>query len=81
MKIEFTKRAKGDLEALPRNVAIRILKKLNFYTKQRKPLIFAKALKGSYGEYRFRIGKYRVVFDKIKNTIFILRIGKRDEIY
>jgi len=81
MKIEFAKRAKEDLDALPRNVAIRILKKLNFYTKQKKPLVFAKVLKGSYGEYRFRIGKYRVVFDRIKNTIFILRIGKRDEIY
>lgn len=81
MKVEFTKRAKEDLDRLPRSVAIRILKKLDFYTKQKEPLIFAKTLKGSLGECRFRVGKYRIVFDKIGDTIFILRIGKRDEIY
>lgn len=81
MKIEFTKQAKEDLDSLPKNIAERILKKLSFYATQKDSLAFAKTLKGNYGEYRFRIGKYRVVFDRIKNTIYILKIGKRDEIY
>lgn len=81
MKIVFTKKAKEDLNSLPENIAKRILKKLMFFIEQKDFLDFAKALKGSYGEYRFRVGKYRIVFDKAQDTIYILRIGKRDEIY
>ena len=81
MNIEFTKRAKEDLDDLPKETAIRILGKLNFYAKQKKPLLFARALIGGMGEYRYRVGKYRIVFDVHADTVFILRIGKRDEIY
>ena len=33
------------------------------------------------GEFRFRIGDYRVIFDIIGKKIFILAIKKRDEAY
>jgi mRNA interferase RelE/StbE len=33
------------------------------------------------GEYRFRIGDYRVIFDIEGNEIVVLRVGHRREIY
>ena len=33
------------------------------------------------GEYRFRIGDYRVIFDTVKESIIILSIGHRKDIY
>jgi mRNA interferase RelE/StbE len=33
------------------------------------------------GEYRFRIGDYRVIFDIEENEIVVLKVGHRREIY
>jgi len=59
-----------------------IVKKLEFFTKTPNPLSFAKRLThfGS-GQYRFRIGDYRVTFDINEKTIIVLAIGHRSEIY
>ncbi len=60
----------------------RILKKLQFYSLQENPLTFAEKLKDQrFGEYRFRIGDYRILFDVKKNVLFILKVGHRKEIY
>jgi len=48
------------------------------------PLSLGKPLKGIFkGLYRYRFGDYRVIYsiDKKENSIFILRIGKRKNIY
>lgn len=61
----------------------RILKKLKFYALQENPLNFAKRLTNRrLGEYRFRVGNYRILFDFSENgNIKILKIGHRSEIY
>lgn len=60
----------------------RILKKLQFYSLQENPLTFAEKLKDQrFGEYRFRIGDYRILFDVKKNILLILKVGHRKEIY
>jgi len=33
------------------------------------------------GQYRFRIGDYRVVFDIEGDTLFVLDVGHRKDIY
>jgi mRNA interferase RelE/StbE len=33
------------------------------------------------GSYRFRIGDYRVIFDREGDEIVVLRVGDRREIY
>ncbi len=38
-------------------------------------------LKGSSNEFRLRIGKYRVVFTKEMNDIYVTRIDSRGGIY
>lgn len=62
-KLEYTKNAVKDLHRLEKQIAIRILKKMDFFSKQEDPLSFAKKLTdSSVGEYRFRVGDYRVLF-------------------
>jgi mRNA interferase RelE/StbE len=33
------------------------------------------------GQWRFRVGDYRIRYDIIEETVFILRIGHRREVY
>ncbi len=82
MKIFYAQRAEQQLEKLPRAVQKRIAEKMRFYVAQENPLAFAERLTDyREGEFRFRIGDYRVSFDVKKNAVYILKIGKRDKMY
>ncbi len=82
MEIIFSERARKEWSRLERSVQNQLRKKIEFYLQSGQPLKFAEKLKdGSLGEYRFRIGDYRIVFDLEGNTIFVLRVGHRKEIY
>ncbi len=84
MKYYFKPSALRDLKKLPKNIRKRILDKLDFYMKKDNPFIFAKPIKDkTLGDYRFRIGDYRVIFDydSKQNIIIILKIGHRKDIY
>lgn len=72
--------------------AIKDIKKLDSVTKKRlrqalekfsqNPIGYSKKLISSeLGEYRFRVGNYRIIFDLSGKKIIILRIGHRREIY
>ncbi|HUD81480.1 MAG TPA: type II toxin-antitoxin system RelE/ParE family toxin, partial [Patescibacteria group bacterium] len=75
-KVVFKPTAIKDLRRLPVNIQKRIGKKLEFFFKQNEPLDYAVPLIGNskVGDYRFRVGDYRVVFDLNKNKIIILMI-------
>lgn len=82
MEIFYTNKAVKQLENLPRQIQKRIVEKMRFYAKQENPLKFAKRLTDyREGEFRFRIGEYRLIFDVVKDKIYILKIDKRDKIY
>ncbi len=82
MEIIFSERARKEWSRLERSVQNQLRKKIEFYLQSGQPLKFAEKLKdSSLGEYRFRIGDYRIVFDLEGNTIFVLRVGHRKEIY
>ena len=82
MKIFYTQKAAEQLKNFPYETQKRIVKKMRFYAKQKYPLKFAKRLNDyRQGEYRFRIGDCRVIFDAKKDVIYVLKIGKRDKIY
>ena len=75
-----------DLQKLDQTVAQRIATKLRFFAQQENPLRFAERLTNSpYGEYRFRVGDYRILFDVnargIITVLVILRIKHRREAY
>ena len=78
-QIEWTKKALDNLYELDNFISQRIAKKINelsinpFFND-------VKRLKGIHG-YRLRIGDYRVIFDIEGDSIFILKIGHRKNIY
>ncbi|MEK7625245.1 MAG: type II toxin-antitoxin system RelE/ParE family toxin [Patescibacteria group bacterium] len=84
-QLSYAASARNDLEHLDPNVARRILDKLDWYVMQENPLRFAEHLTDSpHGEYRFRVGDYRVLFDVRRGIIIvleILRIKHRREVY
>ena len=85
-QLQYTKNALKDLKKLEKKTAQRIIEKLDFFMKQKKPLSAAKKLKDpKYGEYRFRIGDYRVIFDVDEkgklHILMILAVKHRKEVY
>ncbi|MEK7665134.1 MAG: type II toxin-antitoxin system RelE/ParE family toxin [Patescibacteria group bacterium] len=82
MEIYYTLKAQSDLENLSRNAQERIAHKMRFYVSQKDPIKFAKKLIDSReGEFRFRVGDWRIFFDVKGNKIFILSIKHRSKAY
>ena len=82
MKIVFSHYAFQKLEKLDKNLQARILQKLRFYSTQRDSLKFAKHLRDrKLGQFSFRIGDYRVMFDCGENKILVVDVDRRDKVY
>lgn len=78
----FKPQAVSDLKKLPKEIQKRIIRKLDYYISTANPLSFADSLINyEIGQYRFRIGDYRVIFDIADKKIIILTLGHRREIY
>ena len=76
----YTQRAVKDIQKLEAQIKARIGKTLLRYKEA--PLDFAERLtEPVIGNYRFRIGDYRVIFDIEGQDIVVLRVGHRREIY
>jgi mRNA interferase RelE/StbE len=80
MEIAFSPGAWRDWRKLPAAVQSRLKEKLLRYS--RDPLKYAvKLTNPQLGQYRFRVGEYRIVFDFAGETLFVLAVGHRREIY
>jgi mRNA interferase RelE/StbE len=81
-RIVFARSSKKDLGKLDRVVRQRIAQKLQYFLEQEDPLIYARQLVHSnIGTYRFRIGHYRIVFDVDGDTIQVVSVKHRGEVY
>lgn len=79
---EFTKKSQEQFARLDNQVKKRIIAKLDFWTRSNKPLQFAQSLTNSeLGEYRFRVGDYRVIVEVKEENLVVLAVGHRKEIY
>lgn len=79
-RLVYTNRAVKDIKGLDSAAKERIGKTLLRYEED--PLQYAERLTDSkLGDYRFRIGDYRVIFDIEGDEIVVLRVGHRREIY
>ncbi|MEN8253043.1 MAG: type II toxin-antitoxin system RelE/ParE family toxin [Patescibacteria group bacterium] len=79
---QFTPQFRKDFKKLPKLIQTKIINKLEYFLETRKPLSFAKQLKNfELGEYRFRIGDYRVIFDLEDEVLVVHKVGHRREIY
>lgn len=81
-RLEISGKASKDIKSLDSVIQKRIARKLMFFLVQDDPLSFAKKLVDSKdGNYRWRIGHYRVVFDVNDDIILLLRIQHRGQVY
>jgi mRNA-degrading endonuclease RelE of RelBE toxin-antitoxin system len=80
MLVRFSETADDQLDRLPHRLQVRIVEKLELYSLQPDPLKFAEPLTGS-SEYRFRFGDYRVIFEVLRDTLWVTAIKRRDEAY
>ena len=72
--VDYSKTAVKDIKKLDTVMKKRLEKKLELYCKD--PKKYAKKLHFSQiGDYRFRIGKLRVVFDLDARRVNVLRVG------
>lgn len=82
MQYFFKRQALKQIQKFPKDIQIRIIKKLDFYCTQDDPVEFAEPLvRSELGSYRFRVGDYRVIFDYEDDGITVLLVGHRRDIY
>lgn len=82
MEIRYSYPARDDFKKLPRETQKRIAKKMRFYAEQEDPLKFAERLTNHEdGDFRFRVGRWRIFFDVNKHRIEVLRIKPRPKAY
>lgn len=80
-KIKISSDARKDIKKLEKpelkklDKAIMMLSNTPFQPQTKKLTDFP------YGEYRYRIGDHRIIFDIYSDTILILRIQHRKEVY
>ncbi len=81
-EVLFTLSAIKNLGRLDSVQQQRIRAKLTQYAKSGNPLMFARQLSGvKPPTYRYRIGKYRVIFDVKGTSLRILNVSLRDKAY
>ena len=82
MNYDFKGNSAKEFSKLPKKAQLQIKGKLDFYISAPSPLDFAEHLTDyDLGEYRFRIGDYRVAFDVENDTVKILKVGHRKDVY
>ena len=82
MEVFYTRKSAKQLKSLPYSIQKRIVEKMRFYASQNDPLKFAEHLSDRReGEFRFRVGNYRLIFDVRANVIYVLKIDRRDKVY
>ena len=81
VKVEWTERAIKDLEELDKAVARRILRKVDWFSRNFERLAL-EPLSGEFkGMFKLRIGDWRVVYAVGRKSITVQFIGNRKDIY
>ena len=76
MKILFSIKAEKYLTSLVSRIAFNILHRIELI-----PEGDIKPLAGRKGEYRLRFGKYRIIFFISNDTVYIVKIETRGDVY
>ena len=79
MEIVFSNNSKKQLEKLDARAQQRIIFTLEKFRNNQSVDIIK--LKGGSGEFRIRVGNYRIQLQKINENILITKIGKRENFY
>ena len=78
----FSTEAVKDIKKLDAVVKKRLQRKLIDFSKLNNVSPVAKKLVNyEAGQYRLRVGDYRVIFDLSSNTVHVLRVRHRRDVY
>ena len=81
-KVLFTGVARKDFKKLTTVVRHQLFKKLTHFAALDDIKTVAKKLHNhDAGEYRLRVGNFRIIFDLDKHCIVVLRIQHRKDVY
>ncbi len=81
-KIFFTKEAEKDISKLDKTVKKQLYKKFVYFSELHDIKVVAKKLiNHEAGEYRLRVGNFRIIFDLDKHQIIVLRVQHRKDVY
>ena len=81
-RIVFAGSSKKDMDKLDSVTRKRIAKKLQYFLEQDDPIAYARQLANSkIGNYRFRVGHYQIAFDVDGDTLQVISIKHRKDIY
>jgi mRNA interferase RelE/StbE len=81
-RIEFAPAATRQLEKLPRDIQVRLSRKIDTLAERLRPE-GVKKLEGDASVYRIPVGNYRVIYsiqDKLL-LVLVLTLGKRADVY
>jgi mRNA interferase RelE/StbE len=81
-RIEFAPAATRQLEKLPRDIQVRLSRKIDTLAERPRPE-GVKKLEGDASVYRIPVGNYRVIYsiqDKLL-LVLVLTLGKRADVY
>ena len=78
MTVKISKQARKDIFKLDKAIIHRIYKAIG---KMRKDIARCKRLKGSGKTNSLRVGNYRIIFEVIGDSINILNVEHRREVY
>ena len=81
-EVEINRSAVRDIAALPLNIRVRAIAAINALAANPRPHGVA-SMKGRPGEFRIRVGDYRVVYE-IRDAVLVVtvvRVGHRREVY
>lgn len=82
ISVIYSRRAIRDLQALDRDVRLRIMDRIEWFAHTGEPLHFSERLSPPHeGLWRFRIGDWRAVFTLESNGIVILHVDHRSRVY
>lgn len=78
----FSPAAYRQFSRLPKQAQRRIAAKIDFFLAGGNPPDFSRPMiDRRFGQFRFRIGVYRVIFDTRNHTIIVRAVGHRRDIY
>lgn len=80
--ILYKRSASEELLQLPANIAHKVKAAINNLSENPRPQ-GCKKLKGSFNEYRIRLGNYRVIYTISKTVLIvtIIKIAHRKDVY
>jgi mRNA interferase RelE/StbE len=71
-----------DVRSLGHQVQVQLVKKLKEIESHPDPISLATPLTNfAHGQFRWRIGSYRIIFDVEDRTIYLLSVRHRSEVY